>query len=49
MFDRRILGAVLAASVLVLPACASRGNDAASSEQSSGFRLPSKSMQFQNQ
>ena len=41
MFDRRILGAVLAASVLVLPACASRGNDAASSEQSSGFRLPS--------
>lgn len=42
MFDRRILGAVLAASVLVLPACASRGNDAsASAEQSSGFRLPS--------
>ncbi|MEC9250053.1 MAG: DUF3576 domain-containing protein [Pseudomonadota bacterium] len=42
MFDRRILGAVLAASVLVLPACSTLGNnDSASSEGSSGFRLPS--------
>lgn len=46
MSDRRILGAVLFSAILFLPACASRGNDAAanngaSSEQRSGFHLPS--------
>ena len=47
MSDRRILGAILSAAILVLPACASRGDDSASDssnqaeEQRSGLRLPS--------
>ena len=42
MSDRRILGAILTAAILFLPACSTRGNDAdSSSEQgSSGFHLP---------
>jgi hypothetical protein len=46
MSDRRVLGALLAAALLVLPACASRGGDSATgnesaSEERSGLRLPS--------
>lgn len=48
MSDRRILGAILCAAILILPACASSGNDAtadtratAGENQSGGFRLPS--------
>jgi len=48
MSDRRILGAVLSAAILLLPACASRGNETATSADTSaeqgglsGLRLPS--------
>ncbi|WP_338246939.1 DUF3576 domain-containing protein [Maricaulis maris] len=42
MSDRRILGLILSAAILALPACASRNADTAdSSSESSGFRLPS--------
>ncbi len=46
MSDRRIFGAVLFAAILFLPACSTRGGEAASSadsseQRSSGFRLPS--------
>jgi|TARA_R110000868_G_scaffold45045_1_gene149805 hypothetical protein len=45
MSDRRILGAILSAAILFLPACSTRGGDTGSgsstSEQgSSGFHLP---------
>jgi len=42
MSDRRILGLILSAAILALPACASRNADAGdSSSESSGLRLPS--------
>ena len=41
MVDRRVLGAVLSAAILVLPACASR--NAAEDDSRSGLRLPSLS------
>lgn len=42
MSDRRILGLILSAAILTLPACASRNADPAeSSSESSGLRLPS--------
>lgn len=42
MSDRRILGLILSAAILALPACASRNAEAAElSSESSGFRLPS--------
>lgn len=46
MSERRILGAVLFAAILFLPACSTAGSDASAnagttSEQRSGFHLPS--------